>query len=96
MRLPVKAEILSLKKEDRTKKIKTAENWCGTFDDGTVEVYFSRQHSGGFGVSVWGNDDMGMSQEFPSVDRQKAKRLYERITDYTTQDQLAAWGMEFC
>jgi hypothetical protein len=75
------------------KFILTSEDWYPTYATGLVRVALLRLSTGQWRVCVWGADDFGLERDLPSVERQSAKRLYGRITDYTTQAQMRAWGM---
>lgn len=80
--------------EKACKFIRTSEAWYPTFKDGTIRVVFTElptaKNSYRFRVAVWGADDFGLERDFDS--RPVARRIYEKIGDYTTQKQLQAWG----
>jgi len=76
----------------REKLIATTENWYPSID-GKVRVRLLLLSTDQWRVCVWGNDDFGMERDFPHVERQEAKVLFERITDGTTQAQMREWGL---
>lgn len=76
------------------KRISTTEDWHSTAPDRRVKVYILRRTPDGvWRVSAWGDGTFGMQRDFPSVERQEAKKLYTKIVDGTTQAQMLAWGM---
>lgn len=79
-----------------TKTILTNEEWYPT-KDGRVKVNLIDFKKEGWSVSVWGDDDIGLERVFPLeygvCIRDKAVELYDKIVDYTTQEQMRGWGM---
>jgi hypothetical protein len=66
----------------------TSDDWYPNLPDGTVTVMFVELSTGQWRVCVWGGDDCGMERDFAHVDRQPARRLYDRLagcSDVTKQ-----------
>lgn len=76
-----------------TKWILTNEDWYGTPADKKIEVSFIKLGNETLRVCVWGNDDFGLERDYPIAERLEALKLYESITDNTTQFQMKERGM---
>lgn len=59
----------------------TSDCWHPNFPDGTVSLSFIELSTGQWRVCVWGADDDGMERDFKHGDRQKAKKLYNRLAE---------------
>lgn len=79
----------------RTAHIRTSFDWYPTRGDGLVRVSFIELHNDQFRVCVWGEDDYGLERDFPHVERQAAKRLYEQLIacSILTQEFCKSLGM---
>lgn len=79
--------------ERREKLITTTEDWHPAIDGAKVRVVFILLSTDEWRVCAWGGDDFGMERDFPHVERQEAKALFEKLVDGTTQAQMRGWGM---
>lgn len=86
---------LERNRQRKTKLIDTLENWRPSWPGKQVLVscipFIGSPY--GWRVCAWGADDFGLEKDFPNVDKQDALRLYEQITNGTTQAQMREWGM---
>jgi hypothetical protein len=71
-------------------RVKTTDDWCGTFEDGTVKLTLfipdeelllkAAEGAYRFRVCVWGTDDYGMERDFSSPDdMHSALNLYHTL-----------------
>ena len=74
------------------KLIRTHEDWYPTINQ-TVRASLIRLSTCEWRVCVWGGDDFGLEKDFPSVDRQAAKKLYKKLVDFTSQADMKRYGM---
>lgn len=75
-----------------TKQIRTNEDWFPTVD-GQLRVSFACLTDQQWRVCVWGGDDFGMERDFPHVEKQEAKALFEKLVDFTTKQKMQELGM---
>jgi hypothetical protein len=92
-RAKLKAEIAAREAETRAKFIKVTDDWYPCHPGNTVEVKFRQLTDRQWRVSAWGADDFGMERDFPHVERQEAKALFEKLVDGMSQADMRALGM---
>lgn len=84
------------------KYIPVNENWCGNELGNNVCVSCNRvtnkkmAHVNFYRVAVWGNDDLGMSIDFPLTDEGMAQALatYNKVQEFVTREELYELGFE--
>jgi len=95
-----KKELLEPIFKTRYKDILTNEDWLPTMG-GVIRVSLHHDRvyhvpTKTFGktiawrVAIWGADDFGLEHEYNS--KAEAESIFNRIVDFTTQDQLRSWG----
>lgn len=82
---------------DRTKYVKTPQDWYPNFPGDTIRVRVfdlplrRAQDAPHYRICVWGADDFGM--ELDSFDKEHVDAIFDRIQDNTSQEKLASWGL---
>lgn len=68
----------------------TTDEWCPTFDDGTVGIKVCKLGNGKWRVCVWGGDDFGM--EIDVATREEAERIFKSLPSIITIQDLKERG----
>lgn len=63
-----------------------------------VEVSFLELMDGCFRVCVWGNDDLGMEQDYAKSEFLEAEKMFHRVIaqNRVNKDKLEEWGFVYC
>ena len=74
----------------REKYVKTPDDWCPTWTDGTVGVFLHKDGKNNWRVAAWGMDDFGL--ELGHLSQEKALEIYRSIQDGVTVNDLKKLG----
>ena len=80
--------------DNKSKHVKTNEDWYPSYDDNTIKVNFKHIVKNMYLISVWGDDDFGMEKYCDT--RLEALEIYKKIDDYITKKQLKFMGFVNC
>lgn len=75
------------------RKIPSNDNWCPTFDDGTVEGSVHVLSSNELRICFWGNDDTGMELDLPlSLEEYQRWNKWISNLSFVSMDMLLNLG----